>query len=147
WRPGDPVGNRQFASIGNLPLEADYLGVLPDVTLAYETWGTLNAARDNAVYIAHALTGDSHACGPAGAGHPTPGWWNPLIGPGKPIDPERHFIVCANVVGGCQGSTGPASAHPVDGKPWGSRFPYVTMRDMVAAKIRQIGRASCRERG
>ncbi len=136
WRPGDPVGNRHFISIGDLPLEIDPLGLLPNVTLAYETWGTLNAARDNAVYIAHALTGDSHAYGSAGAGHPTPGWWNPLIGPGKPIDPERHFIVCANVVGGCQGSTGPASAHPVDGKPWGSRFPHVTLRDMVVAEAR-----------
>jgi homoserine O-acetyltransferase len=130
------VGNRQFVSIGDLLLESDPLRVLPGVTLAYETWGTLNAARDNAVYIAHALTGDSHASGSAGAGHPSPGWWNPVIGPGKPVDPERHFIVCANVVGGCQGTTGPASAHPEDGKPWGSRFPWVTLRDMVVAEAR-----------
>lgn len=136
WRDGDEVGRRQFVTIGDLPLEADPLGVLPDVTMAYETWGELNAARDNAIYIAHALTGDSHAFGPAEPGHLTGGWWNAMIGPGRPVDPERHFIVCANVVGGCQGTTGPASPHPEDGKPWGSRFPYVTMRDMVAAEIK-----------
>ncbi len=131
WRPGDPVANRRFLEIGDVPLESG--SALPDVTLAYETWGTLNAARDNAVYVAHALTGDAHAAGPAGRGQPTPGWWNPLIGPGKPLDPTRHFIVCANVIGGCQGSTGPASAAP-DGRPWGSRFPWITLRDMVTAE-------------
>lgn len=136
WREGDDPGHRQFCMVGDLPLEADPMGVLPGVTLAYETWGELNAARDNAIYIAHALTGDSHVWGSAGPGHHTGGWWNAMVGPGKPIDPTRHFIVSANVVGGCQGSTGPASAHPEDGKPWGSRFPYVTMRDMVAAEIR-----------
>jgi homoserine O-acetyltransferase len=112
------------------------MGTLPDVVLAYETWGQLNPRRDNAVYIAHALTGDSHVWGPAEPGHHTGGWWNAMVGPGRPIDPERHFIVSANVVGGCQGTTGPASPHPADGKPWGSRFPYVTMRDMVAAEVR-----------
>ena len=136
WREGDHPGRRLFMAIGDLPLEADPLGVLPDVTLAYETWGELNAAKDNAVYIAHALTGDMHVWGPAEPGHHTGGWWNAMVGPGKPIDPERHFIVSANVVGGCQGSTGPASAHPEDGRPWGSRFPYVTMRDMVSAEMR-----------
>ena len=133
WRPGDAVANRQFVAIGDLPLEGG--GVLPDAVLAFETWGTLSAARDNAVYVAHALTGDAHAAGEAGQGQPTPGWWNSLIGPGKPLDPARHFIVCANVIGGCQGSTGPASAAP-DGTPWGSRFPWVTVRDMVAAEVR-----------
>ena len=133
WRPGDAVANRQFVAIGDLPLEGG--GVLPDAVLAFETWGTLSAARDNAVYVAHALTGDAHAAGEARQGQPTPGWWNSLIGPGKPLDPERHFIVCANVIGGCQGSAGPASAAP-DGTPWGSRFPWVTVRDMVAAEVR-----------
>ncbi|WP_084631757.1 homoserine O-acetyltransferase MetX [Demequina aestuarii] len=135
WREGDHPGRRRFFSLGDLTLEADPMGTLPGVTLAYETWGELNPAKDNAVYIAHALTGDSHVWGPAEDGHITGGWWNAMVGPGRPIDPERHFIVCANVVGGCQGSTGPASAHPVDGRPWGSRFPYVTMRDMVNAEI------------
>ncbi len=135
WRPGDHVGERRFLTIGDLPLEADPLGALPDVTLAYETWGTLNDARDNAIYVAHALSGDSHAFGHAGQGHLTGGWWNSLIGPGRPLDPTRHFIVCANIVGGCQGSTGPAHPHPADGKPWGSRFPWLTLRDMVAAEV------------
>jgi homoserine O-acetyltransferase len=135
WREGDHPGRRQFVDIGDLPLEADPMGVLPQVRMAYETWGTLNEARDNAIYIAHALTGDSHATGPAEEGHHTGGWWNGMVGPGRPIDTDKYFVVCANVVGGCQGTTGPASAHPEDGKPWGSRFPYVTLRDMVNAEI------------
>ena len=136
WREGDHPGRRKFFDLGDLPLEADPMGTLPGVTLAYETWGTLNQDHSNAIYVAHALTGDSHVWGPAEPGHHTGGWWNAMVGPGKPIDPTRHFIVSANVIGGCQGTTGPASAHPQDGKPWGSRFPYVTMRDMVAAEIR-----------
>ena len=136
WRPGDHPGERRFLDIGGLPLEADPLGVLPGVTLAYETWGELNEARDNAIYVSHALSGDSHAFGHAGAGHLTGGWWNSLIGAGRPLDPGRHFIVCANIVGGCQGSTGPAHPHPVDGRPWGSRFPWLTLRDMVEAEVR-----------
>ncbi len=136
WRPGDDPGERLFLDIGDLPLEADPLEVLPGVTVAYETWGTLNEARDNAIYVAHALSGDSHAYGHAGPGHLTGGWWNSLIGPGRPLDPTRHFIVCANIVGGCQGSTGPVHPHPVDGHPWGSRFPWLTLRDMVEAEVR-----------
>lgn len=135
WRPGDEPGRRRFLDIGTLPLEADPLGEL-DVTLAYETWGELNEARDNAVYVAHAFTGDSHVTGPAEPGHLTAGWWNAMVGPGKPIDTDRWFVVSANVVGGCQGSTGPAHPHPEDGQPWGSRFPYVTVRDMVEAELR-----------
>jgi homoserine O-acetyltransferase len=104
------------------------------VRVAYETWGTLNAARDNAVLVEHALTGDSHVTGPAGPGHPTGGWWDTLIGPGRPIDTDRWFVVAPNVLGGCQGTTGPSSAAP-DGRPWGSRFPYVTVRDQVAAEV------------
>ena len=136
WREGMDAGERHFASIGDLPLEADPLGVLPDVTLAFETWGTLNEARDNAIYVAHALTGDSHVFGHAGPGHVTGGWWNSLVGPGRPLDTDRFFVVSANVVGGCQGSTGPASPHPADGRPWGSRFPWLTLRDMVEAERR-----------
>ncbi|WP_291380375.1 homoserine O-acetyltransferase [Demequina sp.] len=136
WRPGDHPGERKFLRIGDLPLESDPIGVLPDVTLAYETWGELNDARDNAIYVSHALSGDSHAYGHAGPGHLTGGWWNSLVGPGRPLDPTRHFIVSANVVGGCQGTTGPAHPHPMDGRPWGSRFPWPTLRDMVAAEVR-----------
>jgi len=108
-------------------------GHLPQVRLAYETWGTLSPARDNAVLVLHALTGDSHASGPAGPGHVTAGWWDTLIGPGRPIDTDRYFVVAPNVLGGCQGSTGPASPAP-DGRPWGSRFPFVTIRDQVTAE-------------
>ena len=135
WREGDNPGRRLFFHLGDLPLEADPMGVLPGTTIAYETWGELNKDKSNAIYVAHALTGDSHVWGPAEPGHHTGGWWNAMVGPGKPIDPSKHFIVSANVVGGCQGTTGPASAHPEDGKPWGSRFPYITMRDMVAAEV------------
>ena len=131
WRPGDPVGDRRFCALGAVELERG--GVLPGVTLAYETWGELNAAGDNAVLVEHALTGDSHVIGPAGPGHPTPGWWDGLIGPGRPIDTDRWFVVAANVLGGCQGSTGPASTAP-DGSPWGSRFPFLTIRDQVQAE-------------
>ena len=132
WREGDPIGHRQFLDLGPLELEAG--GRLPEVRLAYETWGTLNEARDNAVLVEHALTGDSHVYGPTGPGHLTSGWWETLVGPGAPIDTERYFVVCANVLGGCQGTTGPASIAP-DGRPWGSRFPYVTQRDQVTTEI------------
>lgn len=132
WCDGDPAGERRFLDIGALDLEAG--GRLPAVRLAYETWGTLNAARDNAVLVLHALSGDSHVLGPAGPGHPTAGWWDGVVGPGCAIDPDRHFIVCANVLGGCQGSTGPSSRAP-DGRPWGARFPTTTIRDQVAAEL------------
>lgn len=135
WREGDDPGRRRFFDLGDLRLEADRVGVLPGVRIAYETWGELNKAGDNAVYVAHAVTGDSHATGPAGEGHRTGGWWNSMVGPGRPIDTTRHFVVCANVVGGCQGTTGPASRDPHTGGLWGSRFPYVTIRDMVRAEM------------
>jgi homoserine O-acetyltransferase len=132
WRVGDPVGRRQFADLATLDLEGG--GRLP-VTLAYETWGELNEARDNAVLVLHALTADSHVLGDAGDGHPTAGWWSEMVGPGRPIDTDRWFVVAPNVLGGCQGSTGPASTAP-DGRPWGGRFPLLTVRDQVAAEIR-----------
>lgn len=131
WRPGDDPGRRRFLDVGPLALEAG--GHLPAVTLAYETWGELNPAGDNAVLVLHALTGDSHVTGDAGPGHRTPGWWSEIVGPGRAIDTDRYFVVAPNVLGGCQGSTGPASPAP-DGRPWGSRFPLVTVRDQVAAE-------------
>ncbi len=131
WREGDSVGRRQFLDVGGLDLETG--GRLAGVRIAYETWGTLSPTRDNAVLVLHALTGDSHVSGPAGPGHPTGGWWDTLIGPGRPIDTDRWFVVAPNVLGGCQGSTGPASPGP-DGRPWGSRFPFVTIRDQVTAE-------------
>jgi homoserine O-acetyltransferase len=133
WRPGDDPGRRQFAAVGPLDLETG--GRLPEVDVAYETWGTLNPARDNAVLVEHALTGDSHVSGPAGPGHPTPGGWDGLIGPGRPLDTDHWFVVASNVLGGCQGSTGPASPS-ADGRPWGSRFPFVTVRDQVEVEAR-----------
>jgi homoserine O-acetyltransferase len=132
WREGDPVGRRQFRDIGTVVLESGE--VLPDVRLAYETWGTLSPSGDNAVLVVHALTGDSHVTGPAEPGHPTGGWWDSMVGPGRPIDTDRWFVVAPNVIGGCQGSTGPASIAP-DGRPWGGRFPHVTIRDQVTAEI------------
>jgi homoserine O-acetyltransferase/O-succinyltransferase len=149
WRPGDPVGRRQFVPIGDdRPFAMEFGGFLSDACLAYETWGELAADGGNAVLVCHALTGDSHAAGDMAAGHPTPGWWDDMIGPGRPLDTERLFVVCANVLGGCQGSTGPASPDPVTGKPYGSRFPMVSIRDIVRAQARLadhlgIGRWLC----
>ncbi|MBO3664860.1 homoserine O-acetyltransferase MetX [Microbacterium stercoris] len=133
WQDGDPIGERRFASFGELHLESGES--LPSFRLAYETWGELNEARDNAILIAHALTGDSHVRGDAGPGHATAGWWGEIVGPGAPIDTDRFFVVAPNILGGCQGSTGPASIHP-DGAEWASRFPYVTVRDQVEAQVR-----------
>ncbi|GAB4067817.1 homoserine O-acetyltransferase [Angustibacter speluncae] len=132
WREGDEPGRRRFVDVGTLALESG--DRLPGVRVAYETWGTPSPDGDNAVLVLHALTGDSHVTGPAGPGHPTPGWWEGLIGPGAAIDTDRWFLVAPNVLGGCQGTTGPSSTAP-DGRPWGSRFPYVTVRDQVAAEI------------
>ncbi len=130
WREADPVGARLFADLGTVSLES---GVdLPDVRVAYETWGTFTG--DNAVLVEHALTGDAHVAGPVGAGHPSPGWWDAVVGPGRPLDTDRWFVVASNILGGCQGTTGPASL-AADGQPWGSRFPDLTVRDQVAAEI------------
>lgn len=104
--------------------------------LAFETWGRLAPDGSNAVLVLHALTGDSHAAGPAGPGHPTAGWWDGLIGPGLALDTDRWFVVAPNVLGGCQGSTGPASPHPGGRRRWGGAFPYLTQRDQVAAEAR-----------
>ncbi len=137
WMPGDPPGHRQFFTFAtDRRFALDGGTSLTDVVLAYETWGTLDDTASNAVLLCHAWTGDSHVSGPAGRGHPEPGWWEAMVGPGKPIDTDRWFVVCSNVLGGCQGSTGPASPHPADGQPYGSRFPVITIRDMVRAEAR-----------
>ena len=120
------------------PFEPELGGILPEVTLAYETWGELNEAADNAVLLVHALTGDSHAAGGPDETHKRGGWWDPMVGPGRAIDTERYFVVCSNVLGGCSGSTGPASPAPGSGHPYGMRFPVVTIRDMVRAQKRLL---------
>jgi homoserine O-acetyltransferase len=127
---GDAPGRRHVVDLGDMVLET---GAALGVTLAYETWGTLSEACDNAILIEHALTGDSHVVGERGPGHSTPGWWEGLVGPGLAIDTDRYFVVCANVLGGCQGSTGPSSLD-ADGRAWGSRFPSVSIRDQVQAE-------------
>jgi homoserine O-acetyltransferase len=133
---GDEPGRRHFVTF-----DRDGVGFaleggahLEEVTVAYETWGELNAQHSNAVLVLHALTGDSHAAGAAAPGHPSIGWWDENIGPGKAIDTERYFVVCPNVLGGCQGTTGPSSLAP-DARPYGSRFPVITIRDQVAVEV------------
>ncbi|EDY46835.1 homoserine O-acetyltransferase MetX [Streptomyces sp. SPB074] len=133
WRPGDPDGRRLWYA-ADKPLALEGGPELPYLRLAFETWGTLAPDASNAVLVLHALTGDSHVHGPAGPGHPTPGWWDGLVGPGRALDTDRYFVVAPNVLGGCQGSTGPASARTEAGRAWGSAFPFVTPRDQVAAE-------------
>jgi len=132
WREGDPVGHRRFVNVGGLDLERGRR--LPSVRIAYETWGELDADRSNAILVLHALTGDSHVVGAPGEGHPTAGWWSGNIGPGKAIDTDRWFVVAPNMLGGCQGTTGPSSHSPL-GREWAADFPFITIRDQVAAQV------------
>lgn len=123
---------RNTLSIGAFQVESG--AVLPEVTVAYETWGTLSPERDNVVLVCHALTGDARAARtPDG-----PGWWEGLIGPGRYIDTNRYFVIASNVLGGCYGTTGPSSTNPATGKPYGSAFPPVTIRDMVRVQARLL---------
>jgi homoserine O-acetyltransferase/O-succinyltransferase len=115
------------------PLKLDAGVELSPFQIAYKTYGTLNADRSNAVMICHALTGDQHVA----SVHPVtgkPGWWESLVGPGRPIDTERYFVICSNVMGACMGTSGPSSINPATGKPWGLEFPVITIRDMVRAQ-------------
>jgi homoserine O-acetyltransferase len=117
------------------PFALDSGATLASVDIAYETYGRLNADRSNTVLICHALTGDHHVA----SVHPRtgkPGWWTRMVGPGKPIDPTRHFVVCANVLGSCMGSSGPASRDPATDAPYAMRFPVITIRDMARAQAR-----------
>jgi homoserine O-acetyltransferase len=125
-------GEIGFVHIGSLTTESG--AVIDDVCIAIQRWGELSPTRDNVVVVLHALTGDSHITGPAGPGHPTPGWWDGVAGPGAPIDTNRWCAVATNVLGGCRGSTGPGSLAR-DGKPWGSRFPLISVRDQVQADV------------
>ena len=131
-----PPSDRRFGLSRSVtlpgPLSLDGGAALSPVEIAYETYGALNADRSNAVLVCHALTGDQHVASP----HPRtgkPGWWTRMVGPGRPVDPERHFVVCANVLGSCMGSSGPASI-AYDGRPYAMRFPVLTIRDMVRAQ-------------
>jgi homoserine O-acetyltransferase len=115
------------------PLRLDGGVLLSPVDIAYETYGTLAPDGSNAILICHALTGDQYVA----SDHPItgkPGWWTRMVGPGKPIDPARHFVVCANVLGSCMGSSGPATVNPATGQPWAMSFPVITIRDMVRAQ-------------
>ena len=119
------------------PFPLENGAVLPGLTVAYTTAGTLNAERSNAILVCHALTGDQYAAEP----HPftgKPGWWHQVVGPGCPVDTGRFFVICANVLGGCMGSTGPREQRPAGGEQWGIEFPTVTIRDMVRAQKRLI---------
>jgi homoserine O-acetyltransferase len=131
------TANQGSAVTFDAPLELDCGRSLSPFTVAYMTYGMLNAAKSNAVLICHALTGDQFVA----SDHPItgkPGWWTSMVGPGKPIDTDRFFVICCNVIGGCMGSTGPGDIDPSDGKPYGLNFPIVTIRDMVRAQKRLV---------
>ncbi len=127
----------------SLPLQ--YGSELGPVTLAYETWGTLNVEGNNAILITHALTGNSHAHDAERPDDTKIAWWNPLIGPGRPFDTSRYFVICSNILGGCYGSTGPSSIDPRTGCRYGMRFPVITIRDMVQAQRRLIDHLGVRQ--
>ncbi|MEZ5123255.1 MAG: homoserine O-acetyltransferase [Solirubrobacterales bacterium] len=123
------------------PLVLESGARLERVEVAYETYGRLNPARTNAVFVCHALTGDANAAGHHGNGA-RPGWWDNIIGPGRPLDTERLFVICANVLGGCKGTTGPGSTDPATGRPYGLRFPQLSVGDLVTvhrALARHLG--------
>lgn len=136
------LSQRQYCVVATLedPLLLESGRRLAPVTLCYESFGQLNEAGDNAILICHALTGDSHVAGRYDPADRKPGWWDEAVGPGKPIDTNRYFVVCSNVLGGCQGSTGPASINPATGQPYGLDFPAITPRDMVRAQARLLDR-------
>ncbi len=133
-------GIRTSYTFDSLPLQQG--GSFGPVTLAYETWGTLNAEGTNAILVTHALTGDAHAHDAAQPDNAKIAWWNPLIGPGRAIDTARYFVICSNVLGSCYGSSGPSSLDAQTGQPYGMRFPLITIHDMVRAQrqlIEQLG--------
>jgi homoserine O-acetyltransferase len=121
------------------PLNLDCGVALAPYSIAYQTYGTLNADKSNAILVCHALTGDQHVASPP-PNTRKPGWWKNVVGPGKPVDTDRYFVICSNILGGCMGSTGPASINPITGKPYGLDFPVITIRDMVRAQARLIER-------
>ncbi|WP_437228220.1 homoserine O-acetyltransferase MetX [Planctomicrobium sp. SH661] len=128
---------RQFATLFEPPeaLVLESGATLGPIQVAYETYGELSPRKDNVVYICHALTGDAHVAGRNAATDRKPGWWDGFVGPGKAIDTNKYFVVCSNVLGGCQGTTGPASINPQTDEPYGSNFPFITIRDIVQVHI------------
>ena len=129
----DDPADEATAFAADRPLILDSGAQLDGLRLAYKTYGTLNADRSNAILICHALSLDQYVA----SSHPVsgrPAWWRTMVGPGLPMDPQRHFIICSNVVGGCMGSTGPSSINPATGRPWGLTFPVITIADMVRAQ-------------
>jgi len=138
--PDLSIVQTRYFTFGNTPEDALILESgekLAPVTLAYETYGHLNPQKSNALLIAHALTGNAHAAG-YHPGNKHPGWWDAMIGPGKAFDTNRYYVICANVLGGCSGSTGPASINPGTGKPYAMSFPLITVADMVQAQKRLV---------
>jgi len=135
--PSGETGGGVHRFPADRPLRLDSGALLAPLEIAYKTYGVLNEEKSNAVLVCHALTGDQHAA----STHPVtgkPGWWSRVIGPGLPLDPARHFIICTNVVGGCMGSTGPASLDPATGEPYALSFPVITIADMVRAQAMLI---------
>jgi len=131
---------RLFEPPSVLTLESG--GGLGPITVAYETYGELTKEKDNAIFICHALTGDAHVAGKHAADSRKSGWWDGLVGPGKALDTTRYFVICANVLGGCQGTTGPSCLNPETGQPYGLKFPFITVGDIVevhAALVRHLG--------
>ncbi len=140
WTPNPLLKYCQIADSQD-PFVTESGEILPDVTLAYETWGQLNADRDNALLVIHALTGDAHAASHPEIQYDRPGWWEPLIGEGRPIDTNKYYVICANSLGSCYGSTGPGSTSP-DGTAYRLRFPQLTVRDLVSAQLRLLEKLS-----
>lgn len=134
WEAPDSVGftqTKKFIFATDLPFRTESGETLSPVEVAYETYGVLNEERSNAILVCHALSGDAHAAGWHSPEDRKPGWWDMMIGPGKAFDTRKYFVVSSNILGGCMGTTGPSSLDPKTGKPYGIRFPIVTVRDMV----------------
>jgi homoserine O-acetyltransferase/O-succinyltransferase len=130
------VVEKKTFTFAHLPdgLRLESGAVLSPVTIAYETYGNLNSLKSNAVLVCHALSGDSHVAGYYSEDDPKPGWWDFMVGPGKGIDTDKYYVICANILGSCYGSTGPCALHPENKRPYGLDFPFVTISDMVSAQ-------------
>jgi homoserine O-acetyltransferase/O-succinyltransferase len=135
-RSAPAIPDKKFHRIGCF--EPELGGYLEEVTLAYETWGELDSSGENAVLVVHALTGDSHCAGGISEAYRRGGWWDEVVGPGRLVDTDEHFVVCSNVLGGCSGSTGPVSIDLETDRPYGMRFPIITIRDIVRAQKRLL---------